>query len=374
MSDLLAFCPMPPDWRLPWDEMDRDYPFIRTLTGCPQDPIHHAEGDVWIHTRMVCEELIALPSWRALRPAERQVVFAAAVLHDVAKPECTRTGDDGRISARGHSRRGSIMARGTLWRMGVPFLLREQITALIRHHQAPYFLIDRPDARRLAIEISQTARGDHLALLAESDIRGRICADRQHLLDNVALFGEQMRELACWQSPYLFASEHARVLFFRDALRQPDAPAHADFRSEVVLMSGLPGAGKDQYVRTHFADLPVISLDELREEMDVSPDANQGAVVNEARDRARELLRQGRSFVWNATNLSRQLRGQVLSLCLSYQAHVRIVYREVPADVLFAQNRQRVRRVPEAVIEHLLDKWEVPDLTEAHRVEWMVQG
>ncbi len=374
MSDLLACCPTPPEWRLPWDEMDREYPFIRALAGCPQDPIHHAEGDVWIHTRMVCRELIALPPWRALPQTERQVVFAAAVLHDVAKPECTRTEDDGRISARGHSRRGAIMARGILWRMGVPFALREQITALIRHHQAPYFLIDRPDARRLAIEISQTARGDHQALLAESDVRGRICADRQRLLDNVALYGEQLRELGCWQLPYLFASDHARVLFFRDALRQPDAPAHADFRSQVVLMSGLPGAGKDHHVHTHFADWAVISLDELRAEMDVSPDESQGAVINEARDRARRLLRQGRSFVWNATNLSRQLRVQVLSLFLSYQAHIRIVYLEAPAEVLFAQNRQRVCRVPEFVIERLLDRWEVPDRTEAHRVEWMVQG
>src|SRR5207237_10107737 len=100
--------------------MDREYPFVRALASCPQDPIHHAEGDVWVHTRMVCEELIALPAWRALPEAERRLVFAAAVLHDVAKPECTRTGDDGRISARGHSRRGSVMARGILWRMGVP--------------------------------------------------------------------------------------------------------------------------------------------------------------------------------------------------------------------------------------------------------------
>jgi predicted kinase len=96
-------------------------------------------------------------------------------------------------------------------------------------------------------------------------------------------------------------------------------------------------------------------------------------VVNEARERGREMLRQGRSFVWNATNLSRQMRDQVLSLFLRYQARVRIVYLEVDPVVLFRQNQQRERRVPEKVMERLRDRWEVPDVTEAHEVEYVVR-
>src|SRR5947209_7885476 len=127
MTDLFAFCPTAPDWRVPWDEMDREYPFVRALAGCPQDPVHHAEGDVWIHTRMVCQALAGLPAWRELPHQEREIVFAAALLHDVAKPECTRTEPGGRISSRGHSRRGAILARQLLWRMDTPFALREQV-------------------------------------------------------------------------------------------------------------------------------------------------------------------------------------------------------------------------------------------------------
>jgi predicted kinase len=200
-----------------------------------------------------------------------------------------------------------------------------------------------------------------------------VCQDRQRLLDNVALFVEHAREMGCLQSPYPFASDHARVLFFHNPNRQPDAPAHAEFRCEAVLMSGLPGSGKDHHVRTCLSDWPVVSLDDLRDELDVSPADNQGAVVNEARDRARELLREGRSFVWNATSLSRQLRSQSLSLFLNYHARVRIIYLEVPFETLFAQNRRREKRVPEKVIERMLDRWEVPDATEAHQVEFHVR-
>src|SRR5262245_31636272 len=235
MTNLLEYPPTAPDWAVNWDQMDREYPFVRALAGCPQDPIHHAEGDVWIHTRMVCEALAALPDWRALPEVERRIVFAAAVLHDVSKPEYTRVEEGGRITSRGHSRRGSIAARQILWRMRTPFVAREQVCALIRFHQVPYYLIERPDPRRVGIEASQTARCDLLALLAEADVRGRNCADQQRLLDNVGPFTEQVSELGCRYGPYAFASDHARVLFFLDEKRIPEAPAHVTHRGEVVL-------------------------------------------------------------------------------------------------------------------------------------------
>lgn len=366
---LLDYCPAPPDWRLSWDAMRAEYGWLDALYACPQDPIHHAEGDVGTHTRMVCEELFALPAWRALDGGERQVLFAAAVLHDVAKPACTKL-EDGRITSRGHSRRGAVMARELLWRMNVPFAQREAVCGLIRLHQVPYWLIERPDARRVAVEVSWTTRGDRLALLAEADVRGRICADKQRLLDNVGLFAEQLAEMGCLDRPYPFANDHARVLFFADESRIPEAPAHEAFRSEVILMSGLPGSGKDHFIRHHLADWDVIGLDEVRAELGVSPADDQGAVVSLARERARRMLREGKRFVWNATNLSRQVRRLTLDLCLSYKARVRIAYREVPADVQLAQNRGRERRVPEAVIGRMLGQWEVPDATEAHAI-WL---
>jgi predicted kinase len=372
MSERLPICPTPPEWRVPWDELDRSFEWIRRLAGCPQDPVHHAEGDVWIHVRMVCEALAFLPAWRALPDGERRLVFAAALLHDVAKPDCTRTDAEGRISSRGHSRRGSIMARVLLWRMQVPFVLREQVAALVRYHQAPYFLIDRDDSERLVLEISQTARCDHLALLAEADVRGRICADQGRLLDNVALFVELAREHNCLSGPRVFPTSHTRFLYFHQPGRHPDAVAHEDFRAEVVLMSGLPGAGKDHWLRTNLPDWPRISLDALRGELDVDPADNQGLVLNRARDLARDHLRRRQDFVWNATNVSRQLRGECIKLFAGYGAYIRIVYVEVPESVLWPQNRGRPARVPEAVIERLLERWEVPGLTEAHQVDWRV--
>ena len=140
-------------------------------------------------------------------------------------------------------------------------------------------------------------------------------------------------------------------------------------RCEVVLMSGLPGSGKSRHRAAHFADWPVVSLDGLRAELDVDPDDDQGRVVQAAKERAREHLRAGRSFVWDATALSRRFRTPLLSFFAGYAARLRIVYVEAPASRLFAQNASRAAVVPEAAIRAMLERWEVPDATEAHAVE-----
>jgi hypothetical protein len=61
-----------------------------------------------------------------------------------------------------------------------------------------------------------------------------------------------------------------------------------------------------------------------------------------------------------------------LDLCADYGARIRLLYVEAPAERLFAQNREREHPVPAAAIERLPDRWDVPDLTEAHRVDYSV--
>jgi predicted kinase len=369
---MFSFVPKPPDFKLDWNALYDEFQWLRNMRGCPQDAVHHAEGDVWIHTRMVCEAMIANVDWQSRDETERAVLFIAALMHDVAKPYCTRIEDDERITSRGHSLQGEKLAREILWRMNLPFHLREQITALIRYHQTPFFLIEREDAARNAFRVSQTVRCDYLAMVTKADALGRVCADQQRLLDNISLFVEYCREKNCLNAPRAFPSDHSRFLYFHREERDPDYLAFDDTRCEVVLMSGLPGAGKDYWVQTNLPGWPVVSLDNIRREMKIAPTDNQGQVIVRAREMAREYLRKSQNFVWNATNLSRQLREQSIGLCANYNARMRIVYIEQSAEKLYQQNRERSWPVPENVIDKMLERWEVPDLTEAHQVDWII--
>ena len=78
--------------------------------------------------------------------------------------------------------------------------------------------------------------------------------------------------------------------------------------------------------------------------------------------------------MWDATNLSRSLRKSLLGMLLDYDARVHLVYVEASVDRLREQNRRRAHPVPDAVLERLLQRWEVPDFTEAHALSFVVDG
>ena len=366
--------PDAPDWRLDWDSLKQTFPWVRQLHDCPQDPVHHSEGDVGEHTRLVCQALVRLDQWQSLQVDDRFVVFAAALLHDIAKLETTRKDDDGRITSRGHAARGEVMARGLLWRMDVLLTLRESIARLVRHHARPLHVYDREDSERLVIEISVGVRCDWLSLLARADVLGRRCAGHGDLLDRVDYFDAICQELDCVDRSFPFASDYSRVEFFRRPLRDPRHHAYDDTWGEVVVMSGLPASGKDTFIAREFGDrLPIISLDAIRQELKISPAGPQDAVVALARERARELLRDRTPFVWNGTNLSRDMRRRVLSLIHNYGARVHIAYVEASEAELYRRNGNRAWPVPADKIEDMVTRrWQVPDLTEAQAVTWTV--
>ncbi|MEG4345538.1 AAA family ATPase [Microcoleus sp. A003_D6] len=370
------FCPEPPDWFLDWDSIQNHFDWIQNLKGCQQDPIYHAEGDVLIHTKMVCEALISSPSWRQLPVQERSILFAAALLHDVAKPAFTKIEADGRISSKGHARQGARMVRQILSQFEPPvqFDIRETVVAIVKFGSLPIWLIDKPNPQQSVIKVSQVVRCDFLALLAEADVRGRQCSDRQELLDKIELFREFCQENNCLDSPRQFPSAHSRFIYFRKENGNPDYEAFDDTRCEVILMSGLPASGKDYWIRENLPDLPVISLDALRKEMNVPPDETPGNVIMEAKNRAREYMRLGRSFIWNATNTTKPMRQQLINFFADYQAQIRIVYLEVPLDEVLQRNRSRTAPVPEAVIRKLAARLDIPDITEAHQVDRIVNN
>ncbi len=370
-SDLLGLVPQSPDWALNWPAIQALWPELQALDDCPQSPIHHGEGDVGTHTAMVLQALIADPDWRALPQADRELLFWTAVLHDVGKPGTTIT-EDGRIKSPGHSRRGSLMARGLLRAAEAPFAWREALCGLISYHQVPFWLIERDNPAREVIRLSWRCRPDLLCLHARADARGRIAKDVPGIVMNTDLAREAFVEQDCLTRPFAFANDESRVAFFERDDRDPYFAAWEDPKCTVTLLSGLPGSGKDTWIGTHLPDQPVISLDTLRAEMGVSPTANQGPVIEAGREAAREHLRAGRDFVWNATNISRQVRGKPLSLARAYGARVEIVYIEVPPQRLTRQNRDREAVVPQAVLENLIRKLEPPEPWEAHRIHYVL--
>jgi len=353
------------------------FPALELAKTTPQDPRYHGEGDVWTHTMMVVDALLALPQYQAASRADQEVVFLAALLHDVAKHSTTVIDPvTGAIGQPGHSRKGAIDARIALWDAGAPFAVREAVCRLISVHQVPFFALE--GSRRgkppefIARELSWHVSLPLLAMLAEADMRGRICADAQRVLDNIALFCELARDDGCFEQPRAFADAHTAVSYFRGADVHPDYPLFQEPGSRVIVMSGLPASGKNTWVNAHYPDLPVISFDDAREELGLRHGKNEGKVAHLAIERARELLRRKAPFVWNATNLSELMRKKTLDLLYAYHAEVELVYLEKPRAELLRRNSRRDTSLSNKTLTSMLHRWDLPLPTEAHRVVYAV--
>ena len=123
-----------------WDGLGQ-LEWAKAMQACPQDPVYHAEGDVWTHTQMVVEALMAAPDWQTLPADTRRVLLVAALLHDVGKPRTTEHLPGNRISSPGHARLGERTAREILWEED--FTLREQICAIVRLHGLTVWALER---------------------------------------------------------------------------------------------------------------------------------------------------------------------------------------------------------------------------------------
>ena len=366
--------PQPPEWRVNWPAIHEDFPWVQAMAGVQQEAQWHAEGDVHIHTRMVAEAMARDDRWRQAEESHRHAMFAGALLHDVAKPACTKL-EEGRWVSPKHTVVGERMARKLLWKGeagDIPgFEDRERITKLVRYHGLPLNFLSKPDPARAVIEASMHVNLHLLSLLALADVNGRECQGKQELLDKINLFVEYCGEQGCLHHPKAFESDHHRFIYF--AAHKPFEYVPYDTTSfQATVMSGLPGSGKSTWAKTHCGDQPVICLDDLRQEAGVDPrDADQSVVINAAKERAKKYLRAKQPFIWDATNITRDMRGSMIALLANYGARTRIVYVETTWTEMLSRNRSRQRPVPEAVIEHLAEKLEVPSATEAHGVEYV---
>jgi putative nucleotidyltransferase with HDIG domain len=342
-------------------------PWARDMAACQQDARWHAEGDVWTHTKLVCSELERLAEWPALdRPAQIKLLFAA-LFHDSGKPATTAIDPDtGRTRSPKHALVGAEIARCVLRELECALQTREQIAALVRYHGHPPFLLEKENPEHDVIRLSWLVDTRLLYYFALADSRGRRANEMSRPEENLHLWKVVAEEQGCFGTPFRFANDQARFLFYRGQLSSLHYTPHQDYRCTVTLMSGLPGAGKDTWLSRHRPGMPIVALDAIRDSLDVDATDNQGEVIQAAREQCRVHLRAGQNFAFNATNITRQMRQRWIDLFVDYSARIEIVYLEPPLSLLLPQNKHRSSAVPEKVILELLDKLEPPTIAECH--------
>lgn len=165
------------------------FPLLENLINCPQDPLHHPEGDVWNHTLLVVDEA-AKVKHLSKNP---EVFMFAALLHDIGKPETTIV-KEGKVTSYNHDKKGEEIA--------IDFLkdnkkIINEISILIKYHMQPIMFYNNKNQikdsafRRLATKVDLK----ELSLLSMCDRLGRKNINREKELKAVKWFNDKCNEL-----------------------------------------------------------------------------------------------------------------------------------------------------------------------------------
>ena len=166
-----------------WQFLEERFDWVADMQTVPQDERHHAEGNVAIHTQMVLRALKEDAAYNILDVQQQEILWGAALLHDVEKRSTTVTEPDGSITAHGHARKGAVMARQVLYKqVPAPFAIREQIVGLVRYHGLPIWILEKSNPLKQLVMASMEVNTQWLALLARVDVLGRICTDQADML------------------------------------------------------------------------------------------------------------------------------------------------------------------------------------------------
>jgi tRNA nucleotidyltransferase (CCA-adding enzyme) len=156
--------------------IDKLFPEMKALVGCPQEPEWHPEGDVWIHTLMVIDQ--ARTRIDDLDRPRQIAIMLGAVCHDLGKPPTTAF-LDGRIRSIDHEQAGVAPATALLDRLNVHtiggFDVRREVLGITAHHLKPgmFGMSKTPVSDGAFRRLAQKVDLELLARLAKSDCLGR---------------------------------------------------------------------------------------------------------------------------------------------------------------------------------------------------------
>ena len=156
--------------------VEKLFPELQALAGCPQEPEWHPEGDVWVHTLQVVDQ--ARTRVDDLPRPQQIAMMLGAVCHDFGKPATTAF-SDGRIRSIDHEEQGVAPATRFLDRLNVQSIdsydVRAQVLGMTAQHLKPGMWFKAKDDvgdgafRRLAQKVDL----ELLARIAKSDCLGR---------------------------------------------------------------------------------------------------------------------------------------------------------------------------------------------------------
>ena len=207
------------------DALDDWFPELKALIGVQQNPVYHAEGDVWNHTMMVLDEGAKLRE----QASDPYGFMLAALNHDFGKAVCTEE-KNGVLHANRHEILGLPIAKRFLKRLNISPDRIAYVLNLVELHMKPNTMAKANSKERSTTRLFDDAIDpDGLLCIALADDRGRITST---LGTGTEAFLNQRLALYRW----LMARPHVTTQDLADAgLPSQQFPALLEFAHKLRL-------------------------------------------------------------------------------------------------------------------------------------------
>jgi len=369
--------------------------WLNQLHLVPQDPEWHGEGNVYIHTGMVLQQLYQLLNNEAkhLTGWRRQALILGALLHDVGKTQRTKEVEiQGvmRIACPQHEAVGRSYLAFKLMALELPFQVVWTVLGLVGEHHMPKLLVVKNQNKSDYYALSRRANLELLYWMEVADMRGRICPDLAKQLMYLEEFRMFAEDYAVWQDAFYPAQLAAMISLESDSAKRyvmayaltdlekgnittleeaiARTYAHKEKYAHLVVLCGPSGIGKSNFVSKHYPDYHLVSLDELRTEInkDRTSQKNRGQVMQRAKERLKICLRRKDNVVWDATNLRSDFRKIICDLGRDYHALTTLVVLLAPESDVYRGNAQRQFAVSTEILTKQLESYQFPLVNESH--------
>jgi len=387
-----------PDFAFCREQLKNQLPLLSLFEQTEQDSQWHAEGNVAIHTDMVLTALYHLLATRAshITGQKRQILILSALLHDIAKPITTRRKEINgveRVIATGHEQQGLSYLALKLPGLPLAHKVIRDVMALVGYHQMPKLLVVKNKDFGDYLQLALSADLELLYWLEVADLKGRICQDlncQLELLEEFKLFAQ---EYALWgqaepgkalvaaiqvknkPGEQVYLDNYALQLLATGQVYHLDEAIaktyrHAAEHSQLYVMCGISGSGKSSWITQNLKGFVVISLDEIRKELNGKRECqkSRGQVLQLAKNRLKAALAARQNVVWDATNIRKDFRKVLCDLGRDYHALITLVAFQVPEKILRENNRNRQYQVAEEVIDKQISRLQWPQVCKAHRM------
>ena len=357
---------------------------IELLCNTEQNPHFHAEGNVYKHMCYVLEQYETHADNFDLDDTDREVLYWAALLHDIGKPVVTQW-VNGRLTAKGHERAGVPIARDILLNQPeITTRQRQRILDLVRLHHIPLKWGMRKarlsEYKRLATATDLRLMG----IFSLFDIMGRVCINKPETLEMISHFNEvivsrirdEIGAFESLQEQYQKAGYQKKNALWH-ALKYDDDrllekvlhhnnPETIPPKSQCVITIGAPRSGKTEYVQAHYPDHHYFDLEAYKVRQGHS-DENEYAL--DIKTFMSAFLRQHRNIVIDGCNLNPDTRRRIGDCARDFHAELHYLYFERSLDHLLETNAHTAQPLASDRIRAAHNTLDIPHPWEAHSLQ-----